>query len=376
MNNMSKSLTKKCENVIKWPPGQPKALRGQLLNWHQHKGRSALPWIAAPNSKGVVNDYHIAVSEVMMQQTTVAVGLKRFPLWMATFPTWESLAQASLEEVMKAWEGLGYYARAKALHNMSQKVVSSHSARIPQDRALRLELPGVGPTTASALGAFVYGLREPIWDANVNRVWKRWWGDRYPNLPTREQKKWEWDMAQQAMPHTAKEIRSWTQAIMDFGATVCTPKAPQCIQCPWSSSCRSYALGTQNENPSKKVTITRQKMWKHWIVVIDNNQIAVINPNPQGIWSGLWQLPEITTLCPVVDNPLYVSGNHKLSHRDVSWSVIKIAKDQLLKMESGKGIIEQCVWRPLTQWDQMALPQPLRKWWDGLSSDQKLKWFA
>ncbi len=373
---MAKDLPKKLDNIVKWPSGQPQVLRAQLLNWHQHKGRSTLPWIAVPDSKGIVNDYHIAVSEVMMQQTTVAVGLKRFPLWMATFPTWESLAQASSEEVMKAWEGLGYYARARALHNMSQKVVFNHGARIPQDRALRLDLPGVGPTTASALGAFVYGLQEPIWDANVNRVWKRWWGDRYPNLTPREQKKWEWDMAKQAMPNTAEEIRSWTQAIMDFGATVCTPKAPQCLHCPWSSSCRSYALGTQNENPSKKVPITRQKMWKHWIVVTDTNHIAVITPTPQGIWSGLWQLPELTTLCPVVANPLYGSGNHKLSHRDVSWSVVKITKEQLLQTENGKDVVAGCVWRTFAQWEQMALPQPLRKWWDGLSSDHQSKWLA
>lgn len=376
-NRLKKNDEKVPETVVvNWPSGEPKNVRAQLLRWHQQKGRSHLPWIATPDAKGVVNDYHIAVSEVMMQQTTVAVGLKRFPLWMETFPTWQSLAQAPLEDVMKAWEGLGYYARARSLHKMAQTVASNHNLRIPQERSLRLDLPGVGPTTASALGAFVYGAREPIWDANVNRIWKRWWGDQYPSLLPREQKKWEWDMAQQAMPATPSDIRSWTQAVMDLGATVCTPKTPNCSQCPWSSSCRSYALGTQNTNPSTKTPLVRQEMWKNWGWIVHDNTIAVAPPHAQGIWSGLWQLPELNGLCPLIETPLHVSGQHKLSHRDVQWSIVKITKEQILQSNNGQDVLNQCQWRTPDQWNQLALPQPLRKWWDGLSSDERSKWIA
>lgn len=376
-NRLKKNDEKVQETVVvNWPSGEPQNVRAQLLKWHQQKGRSHLPWIATPDANGVVNDYHIAVSEVMMQQTTVAVGLKRFPLWMETFPTWQSLAQAPLEDVMKAWEGLGYYARARSLHKMAQTVVSNHNARIPQERSLRLDLPGVGPTTASALGAFVYGAREPIWDANVNRIWKRWWGDQYPSLSPREQKKWEWEMAQQAMPNTASDIRSWTQAVMDLGATVCAPKTPNCSQCPWNSSCRSYALGTQNTNPSTKTPLVRQEMWKNWVWVVHDNTIAVAPPHAQGIWSGLWQLPQFNGVCPLIENPLHVSGQHKLSHRDVQWSIVKTTKEQILQSDNGQTVLSQCQWRTPDQWHQLALPQPLRKWWDGLSSDERSKWIA
>lgn len=359
--------------VVSWPQNQPTAVRRQLLAWHKSHGRTQLPWAAIPNEMGEVNDYHIAVSEVMMQQTTVAVGLKRFPLWLATFPTWESLATASSESVMKAWEGLGYYARARSLHKMAQTVVNAHQGRIPQDRELRLELPGVGPTTASALGAFVYGRKEPIWDANVNRIWKRWWGDLYPSMPSSEQKKWEWEMAQQAMPSAAGDIRLWTQAVMDLGATVCTPKSPHCSECPWMSSCRSYALGTQNENPSKKPVLVRQDMWKNWVWVTDGDMVAVLPPNPKGIWSGLWQLPELDVY-PLLGAPLHTRGSHKLSHRDVTWSVVKMSKEQLLSLENGAELANQYVWKSYEQWGQLALPQPLRKWWDGLSENLQEKW--
>lgn len=359
--------------VVSWPNGQPTVVRRQLLAWHKISGRTQLPWAAVPDENGVINDYHIAVSEVMMQQTTVAVGLKRFPLWLETFPTWECLANASSEDVMKAWEGLGYYARARSLHKMAKTIVNVHQKRMPQERDLRLDLPGVGPTTASALGAFVYGRKEPIWDANVNRIWKRWWGDLYPSMLPSVQKKWEWEMAQQAMPSTPSDIRSWTQAVMDLGATVCTPKSPRCSQCPWISSCRSYALGIQNDNPSKKPVLVRQQMWKNWLWITDGDMVAAVAPTPKGIWSGLWQLPELD-VCPLLSTPLYTSGNHKLSHRDVAWSVLKISKDQVLTLENGANFLSQCTWKSHEQWQQLALPQPLRKWWDGLPSDLKQKW--
>ena len=180
-------------------------------------------------------------------------------------------------------------------------------------------------------------------------------------------------MAQQAMPSAASEIRSWTQAVMDLGATVCTPKSPRCSECPWISSCRSYALGIQNENPSKKPVLVRQDMWKNWVWISDGDMVAVAPPNPKGIWSGLWQLPELE-IYPLLRNPMLTTGNHKLSHRDVAWSVLKISKEQLLLLESGSDFLSQCVWKSHAQWQQLALPQPLRKWWDGLSADQQKKW--
>lgn len=352
---------------VVWPSNQPATVRRQLLRWYHTAGRSQLPWLAHADQNGWVNDYHIAVSEVMMQQTTVAVGLKRFPQWMEQFPTWESLANAPSEDVMKAWEGLGYYARARSLHKMAQTVVREYGGRLPQERTARLKLPGVGPTTASAMGAFVFAQREPIWDANVNRVWKRWWGDTYPQLPAKQQKQWEWEMARQAMPNTSEKIRQWTQAIMDFGATVCTPRAPRCSECPWQKSCRSYANGTQAQAHSAKPVLVRQQLWKNWVWCTQNGKVAVIRPTEKGVWAGLWQLPEAQMFpLPAEGVPLNVKGLHKLSHRDVFWSIARVSV----------ALSHEVVWLTAEEWDRLALPQPLRKWWDGLDDDSRKQWMS
>lgn len=346
---------------IKWPKGCPQQLRDQLLQWYHQKGRHKLPWLATVNTTGLVNDYYVAVSEVMMQQTTVAVGLKRFPLWIDTFPTWNDLAQASSEDVMKAWEGLGYYSRARSLHQMAKDVVSLHQGVLPKDRLSRLQLKGVGPTTASAFGAFVYGLREPIWDANVNRVWKRWWGKLYPNHTlSKNQKQWEWNMAQEAMPETAGDIRLWTQAVMDLGATVCTPKNPQCSICPFKTSCYSAKHGV-DETVTAKPQLVRQKLVKKWVWIVDNNRVAVVPPTEKGIWAGLWQLPECihneTSLNAHNSNQheqVLADGLHKLSHRDVYWSVQTGVSSDIDSTN--------VQWIDVKQWTTLALPKPLRHW--------------
>lgn len=341
--------------TVTWPEGQPDVLRRSILKWHKSHGRHHLPWV----SKETPNDYSVAVSELMMQQTTVAVGVKRFPLWLEQFPDWETLAAASDQDVMKAWEGLGYYARARSLHKMAKQVVNEFSGHVPSDREDRLGLPGVGPTTASALGAFVFGYREPIWDANVNRIWRRWWADQWPKDPSSQ---WHWDMAQQAMPSKKNSIRSWTQAVMDLGATVCTPKKPLCDQCPLKTSCRAHALSQEDiwgKSPPKPAV---QILWKHWVWDARNNKVAVLKPKDKGLWPGLYQFPETTasSLQPIV------SGNHKLTHRKVMWSIEK-------RQTKTQDDIQ---WVSLSEFDALPLPKPLRAWWDNTPADERLALFT
>ena len=142
-------------------------LQQQLLAWQPRHGRHDLPWHTS-------DPYGVWVSEVMLQQTQVATGLYRYPAWMRQFPTVASLASASRDDVLVAWEGLGYYNRARNLHAAAQAIVAQHAGVFPEDRTDRLALPGVGPSTASAIGAFAFGKREAIFDGNVARVWSRW----------------------------------------------------------------------------------------------------------------------------------------------------------------------------------------------------------
>ena len=338
-----------------WP-----SLRQQLLAWHRSHGRHGLPWHTQ-------DPYAIWVSEVMLQQTQVSTGLVRYPAWMARFPTVQSLAAAPLDEILGAWEGLGYYARARNLHAAAQRILSEHGGVFPYLRADRLALPGVGPSTASAIGAFAFGEREAIFDGNVARVWSRWWGDRVlPETPAARQRFW-WGLAQAATPSDPKDIRIWTQAIMDLGATVCTPRRPACPQCPWKESCRALALGDPEAWPLKGRRAPRSEWLLPWAWVVRDERVAVLQRPAGGVWPGLWSLPEIA----MEEGAVLATGRHELSHRKVRWS---------LRRSPGSWVPDPPVgvtweWVTAEQLAALALPRPLRRWWDGLSETDRAALF-
>jgi len=329
-------------------------LQAQMLDWQRRHGRHDLPWHTH-------DPYGVWVSEVMLQQTQVATGMYRYPAWMERFPTVESLAAASSEEVMSAWEGLGYYARARNLHAAAKQVVEKHDGRFPESREDRLALPGVGPSTASAIGSFALGFPEAIFDGNVARVWARWWGDRpLPAAPAEQTKFW-WGWAQAATPSVPKDVRTWTQGIMDLGATVCTPRKPQCPACPWKDSCRALALGTPEAWPLKKPKLVRKDWILAWLWDVQDGRLAVVQRDASGPWQGLWALPEgVASLPPVAE------GKHDLSHRKIQWSI-----------SPGFAPVETPVVRvSRTEFEALALPRPLRRWWVDLQEEQRQQLFG
>lgn len=325
-------------------------LQSSVLNWHIQYGRHDLPWTT-------VDPYRVWISEVMLQQTQVVTGLIRYPKWFEKFPTLLDLANASQDQVLEEWEGLGYYARARNLHKAAIQVKNLHDGIFPEEREFRLALPGVGPSTASAIGSFAFGKKEAIFDGNVERVWSRWWGDEAPQ-DINKFKLFGWSWAQCVMPSTSSEIRSWTQAIMDLGATICTPKNPLCIQCPLKSTCRAHQLGKETSWPLKKTKIKVQNMNIRWFWDIKNEKVGVIQRPNFGIWGGLWT--------PIESGEDIVkcisSGKQKLSHRNVFWEI-------------GIGNVfpdfENVVWVDMAQFDNLALPKPLRLWWSSLSLDER-----
>ncbi len=332
-------------------------LRGQLLSWQPRHGRHDLPWHTR-------DPYGVWVSEVMLQQTQVATGLYRYPAWMARFPTIEALALASEAEVLSAWEGLGYYNRARNLHAAARRIVAVHGGAFPRSRADRLALPGVGPSTASAIGAFAFGEREAIFDGNVARVWSRWWGSRpLPERPADQVRFW-WGWAQAATPETPGDIRTWTQGIMDLGATVCTPKKPSCPSCPWKTTCRAFALGTPQAWPLKKPKAERKDWVLPWVWDVNEQGLAVVQRPPGGPWEGLWTLPE----APGALGSEIAKGRHELSHRRIQWSI-----SQTASAVEPSGVIRRV---GLAEWEALALPRPLRRWWTELSPEQRLMLFG
>lgn len=332
-------------------------LQSQLLAWQRRHGRHDLPWHTS-------DPYGVWVSEVMLQQTQVATGLYRYPAWMTRFPTIQALAAATEDEVLSAWEGLGYYSRARNLRAAAQAIAGQHEGRFPAERADRLALPGVGASTASAVGAFAFGQREAIFDGNVARVWSRWWGDRpLPEAPAEEARFW-WGWAQAATPERPEDVRTWTQGIMDLGATVCTPRKPRCPECPWQGSCRALALGTPEAWPRKRARPERREWVLPWLWDVTDEGLAVVQRVNPGPWRGLWALPEGE---PGPGGQRVAEGRHDLSHRRIRWAIE--ASAEALRFPAPVKRVS------MKEWEALALPRPLRRWWTELSPEARLALF-
>lgn len=325
-------------------------LQRRLLEWQRVSGRHDLPWHTR-------DPYGVWVSEVMLQQTQVSTGWVRYPLWMARFPTLKDLASATEDEVLSEWEGLGYYARARNLRAAAQQVVGRHAGVFPEARNDRLALPGVGPSTASAIGAFAFDRPEAILDGNVARVWSRWWGDRpLPASPSEQTRFW-WGWAQAATPTDPRDLHAWTQGMMDLGATICVPKNPRCSQCPWNASCRALALGTPEAWPIKAKKAERKEWVLRWVWKAEEGRVWVIQRPPGGPWEGLWALPEGEA--PLA-SPLLGQGKHELSHRRIRWSIRSSGETPgtVSPWPGGSG-----KWVTAHEFQALALPRPLRVWW-------------
>ena len=255
-----------------------------LLAWFDRHGRHDLPWQCNPTA------YRVWVSEIMLQQTQVAVVIPYFERFTARFPEVEALASAELDEVLGLWSGLGYYARGRNLHAAARVVVAERGGRIPDTFEELVTLPGIGRSTAGAILALALGRRHPILDGNVKRVLARyhavsgWTGE----APIRDRL---WALADRHTPH--ERVGDYTQAIMDLGATVCTRTKPACLLCPVASGCRAHATGEPTAFPAprpRRAYPTREKLL---MVLRDRSgRVLVERRPPTGIWGGLWSFPE------------------------------------------------------------------------------------
>lgn len=266
-----------------------------LLAWFDRHRRD-LPWRAAP---GVRPDpYAVWLSETMLQQTTTTTVARYFGRFLAEWPTVEALADADLDSVMRAWAGLGYYARARNLHACAREVARAHGGRFPQDEAGLRRLPGVGAYTAAAVSAIAFDRPAVVVDGNVERVMARLFAVEAPLPGARGELR-----ARAAELTPRRRPGDYAQAAMDLGATVCTPRRPHCLDCPWRGRCRAQARGTAAELPRRSPRPARPL--RHgvvfWIVRDDGAALFVRRP-PRGLLGGTVGLP--TTEwgdAPVVD---------------------------------------------------------------------------
>ncbi len=303
--------------------------RRRLMAWYRAHGRHDLPW------RGAFVPYHVLVSEFMLQQTTVSTVLPYFHRFLKSFPTIDRLARAPLENVLKHWAGLGYYARARHLHKTAQVLRRDHESKVPATRKQAEGLPGVGPYTAGALLSFAYDLPEALVDGNVIRVLARVFGikgdTRRPEVLEKI-----WSVARCLVPNTG--ARHFNSALMDFGATVCKPGLPDCPHCPLASMCWAQRNGWVGRLPASRPDKAKTVVHLTAFRAEKDGQILLHRRPVGGLWGGLWELP---TVEGGVKNPMSVavlggevkalrrvgSFRHILSHRDLRvdlWEALSV----------------------------------------------------
>ena len=283
------SLAKKISSTTLAPVADPLTrealaeLRARLLAWYAENRRD-LPWRASPGQEP--DPYRVWLSEVMLQQTRVDTVLPYYARWLARFPTLRSLADAPLDDVLKAWEGLGYYSRARNFHRAAREVVTRHDGKVPRDPEIFRSLPGVGRYTAGAVASIAFALPQPVVDGNVRRVFARWRDDPEPA----QADLWVLATEMVAMGDSPGELN---QALMELGATVCTPRGPLCHQCPAAPYCRARMRGTQEERPARK----RAKPLPHEdtavAVVEHEGRLLLVRRPVDARLGGMWAFPHV-----------------------------------------------------------------------------------
>ena len=268
----------------------PKSLTTLLLDWYAQNGRE-MPWRVKGGAH--FDPYAVWISEIMLQQTTVATVVDYFIRWMKKFPDIKTLAGADLQEVLLAWQGLGYYTRARKIHECAQVLMEKYDGKVPNKRDELLKLPGIGPYTASSICCFAFNQPETVVDGNVMRVIARLRGitkeitapDIYP-------------LAQELTSPT--QGADYASAIMDLGATVCTPTNPKCAECPWVEACIAHKKGIQEQIPQIKKLTKKEKFGRLYLIQNGAGEYLIRKRPKQGLLANLWEFPweEIPELSP------------------------------------------------------------------------------
>jgi A/G-specific adenine glycosylase len=336
-----------------------------LLDWHARQGRHDLPW------QQDRTPYRVWVSEIMLQQTQVATVIPYYHRFMERFPTVRDLADAPVDDVLHLWSGLGYYARARNLHRAAVRVRDEFSGEFPGSFAEIESLPGIGRSTAGAILALSRGERFPILDGNVKRVLSRYFGVRYfgvqgaPSQSAVTERLW--DLSDQCTPE--HHVDTYTQAIMDLGATLCTRHKPLCAYCPLAEGCFACATGRQQEFPAPRPQRARVTRKVFMVVARLADGSVLLERRPEsGIWGGLWCLPEFDTasaagsyirqqLRDVTAKPQALSCvEHTFTHFDL------VITPMLAPCTGPAGVMdaERTVWYNAGRPARIGLPAPIK----------------
>jgi A/G-specific adenine glycosylase len=355
----------------------------RVIAWQRSHGRSGLPW------QQTRDPYLVWLSEIMLQQTQVTTVLGYYHRFLDRFPTVAALAAAPSEDVLALWSGLGYYARARNLHRCAQVVVEAHGGSFPGTAAELAELPGIGRSTAAAIAAFCFGERVAILDGNVKRVLTRvlaWERD----IGQSASEKALWQVATELLPAAGPgtdldaAMSTYTQGLMDLGATVCTIRRPACDACPAHAMCQGRASGTPARFPIKTRKMKRSERSNVLLWLQQKDRVWLVRRADTGVWAQLWSLPEFDTAIALERAVEHWPGTlewmtpfkHVLTHFDWNLQPLKLAWHGTVSQEQ-QGEIDRLGavegegsapgrWVSRDELDTVGIPSPIRKLLDAL----------
>ncbi|GHT72335.1 A/G-specific adenine glycosylase [Bacteroidia bacterium] len=258
-------------------------IAAQLIEWYSDNRRD-LPW------RNTSDPYKIWISEIILQQTRVAQGLEYYNRFVERFPDVQALASADEQEVLKLWQGLGYYSRARNLHLAAKTIFSEYNAVFPKDYQAVLNLKGIGEYTAAAIVSFAWNMPYPVVDGNVFRFLSRLFAINEP-IDTNKGKKQFTELAGKLMDKTQAGL--FNQAIMEFGALQCTPASPDCPVCPFQSRCPAYATNSVEQFPVKQNKTQTKDLYLYYFHIHDGRQVWINQRHHKGIWQNLFEFPLI-----------------------------------------------------------------------------------
>lgn len=333
----------------------------RLIAWHAGHGRHDLPW------QNTRDPYRVWLSEIMLQQTQVDTVIPYYRRFIERFPDVASLAAAAQEDVLALWSGLGYYARARNLHRAAQCVMEQHSGAFPGTAEQLEALPGIGRSTAAAIASFCFGEQVAILDGNVKRVLCRHFGiEGFPGERRVEQHLWA--LAESLLPETDLDV--YPQAQMDLGATVCTRSRPRCDECPVQTSCVAHAQGLQTRLPAPRPRKAIPQRYSE-VLLIESGDAVLLEQRPtQGIWGGLFSLPELIEGEDPAQGALRHIGQSLECWQDLP-PVQHVFTHFKLSIQAWRGVLAEKMpgvregsglrWVLRADFDQVGLPAPIRK---------------
>ena len=304
----------------------------KLVSWYRVNKRD-LPW------RNTTNAYYIWLSEIILQQTRVAQGTPYYLAFVKAYPKIEDLANASEDEVLKIWQGLGYYSRARNLHFTAKDITANYGGKFPNNYEKILKLKGVGSYTAAAITSFAFGLPYAVVDGNVIRVLSRIFGVDAPFDTTIGKKQFQ-ELAQELLIKECSSV--YNQAIMEFGAMQCKPKSPDCSICPMQDFCEAYNTNTIAELPVKSKKIKVKNRFLHFLMIEKKGEVY-LGKRKSGIWQGLYEFPFLEFSDRIHEKELFSSenwvnifGDEKVEIQSVSIEFIHVLSHQKLHAQFWK----------------------------------------